>query len=48
MSSEVSPHVWYPEPELLFHPERTGDRDIHPLRGLKRFGPYSEIGRAHV
>ncbi|MGW8188984.1 argonaute/piwi family protein [Sphingomonas hankookensis] len=41
MSSEVSPHVWYPEPELLFHPERTGDRDIHPLRGLKRFGPYS-------
>ncbi|MEQ9103829.1 MAG: hypothetical protein RIE53_03955 [Rhodothermales bacterium] len=29
------------EPELLFHPERSGDTDIHPLRGLLRFGPYS-------
>lgn len=41
MSSEIAPNLWYPEPELLFHPDRSSDRDIHPLRGLKRFGPYS-------
>jgi hypothetical protein len=41
MSSQINPHVWYPEPALAFHPERRGDRDIHPLRGLLKFGPYS-------
>lgn len=41
MSSEISPHIWLPEPKLSFHPERDGDRDIHPLRGLLRFGPHS-------
>lgn len=41
MTSEIAPSIWYPEPELVFHPERTSERDIHPLRGLKRFGPYS-------
>lgn len=41
MSSEVAPHIWLPEPRLLFHPDRPGDTDIHPLRGLLRFGPYS-------
>lgn len=29
------------EPELLFHPSRSSDTDIHPLRGLLRHGPYS-------
>lgn len=29
------------EPALLFHPDRLDDRDIHPLRGLLTFGPYS-------
>jgi hypothetical protein len=41
MTSEIAPHTWLPEPWLAFHPERTSDRDIHPLRGLLRFGPYS-------
>jgi hypothetical protein len=40
MTSEIAPHIWLPEPMLAFHPERTSDRDIHPLRGLLRFGPY--------
>jgi len=29
------------EPPLLFHPDRANDTDVHPLRGLRRFGPYS-------
>lgn len=29
------------EPTLLFHPDRDSDIDIHPLRGLRQFGPYS-------
>jgi|SRR5581483_10815896 len=41
MSSEIGPHVWLPEPKLAFHPDRASDRDIHPLLGLLRFGPYS-------
>ena len=41
MSSEISPHVWFPEPKLAFHPDRQSDQDIHPLRGLLRFGPHS-------
>ena len=41
MTSEISPHIWLPEPKLSFHPEREGDCDIHPLRGLLRFGPHS-------
>lgn len=41
MSSEIASHVWLPEPKLAFHPERASDRDIHPLQGLLRFGPYS-------
>jgi hypothetical protein len=35
------PHIWLSEPKLAFHPERASDHDIHPLRGLLRFGPYS-------
>jgi hypothetical protein len=41
MSSELAPHVSLLEPKLAFHPDRVSDRDIHPLRGLIRFGPYS-------
>lgn len=41
MTSEIQNFVRYPEAELVFHPERTSDRDVHPLRGLARFGPYS-------
>src|SRR5207244_6162167 len=41
MSSEIATHVLFPEPKLAFHPDRSSDCDIHPLRGLLRFGPYS-------
>lgn len=41
MSSEIAPHVCLPEPKLAFHPDRTSDREVHPLRGLLRFGPHS-------
>lgn len=41
MSSEVAQHILFGEPKLAFHPDRTSDTAIHPLRGLLRFGPYS-------
>lgn len=41
MSSELAPHVALPEPMLAFRSDRASDRDIHPLRGLLRCGPYS-------
>jgi hypothetical protein len=41
MNSQIFPHVCLSEPKLSFHPERVSDRDIHPLNGLLRFGPYS-------
>jgi len=41
MTSEIQPHIWLPEPILSFHPDRDADRDVHPLRGLLRFGPHS-------
>ena len=41
MSSQISPHLAFPESNLAFHPERQSDVDSHPLRGLLRFGPYS-------
>lgn len=47
MSEHVTPLVALPahgllnEPELLFHPDRSGDIDIHPLEGLLKYGPYS-------
>lgn len=41
MSNELPSHIWLPEPKLTFHPDRTSDCEIHPLRGLLRFGPYS-------
>ena len=39
--SEIAMHMHYPEPKLAFHPDRTSDSDVHPLRGLLQFGPYS-------
>lgn len=41
MSSEIAPHILLSEPKLTFHPDRRSDQDIHPLRGLLRFGPHS-------
>jgi hypothetical protein len=41
MTSELAPNVLLPEPKLAFHPDRSTDQDVHPLRGLLRFGPYS-------
>ena len=41
MNPEIAPHICFPEPRLSFHPDRSSDRDIHPLRGLLKFGPYS-------
>lgn len=41
MNSEIANHMCLPEPKLAFHPDRSSDREIHPLRGLLRFGPYS-------
>jgi hypothetical protein len=41
VSAQIGPHLWLPEPQLAFHPDRASDREIHPLRGLLRFGPYS-------
>ena len=41
MTSQLLPHICLPEPKLSFHPERLTDRDIHPLRGLSKYGPYS-------
>lgn len=42
MSSQVDPHLQFAEPVLAFHPDRASDREVHPLRGLLRFGPYSK------
>lgn len=41
MTIEIAPHTFLGEPSLSFHAERTTDCDIHPLRGLIRFGPHS-------
>lgn len=41
MTTDIGPHILLPEPMLSFHPDRESDREIHPLRGLLRFGPYS-------
>ncbi len=41
MNSQIAPHIWLPEPELSFHPTRSADRSLHPLRGLRKFGPHS-------
>ena len=30
MTSEITSHIWLPEPKLSFHPDRSSDVDIHP------------------
>lgn len=35
-------HTHISEPKLAFHPERSEDTAIHPLKGLLDFGPYSQ------
>ena len=40
-NSQIADHVELDEPELLFHPDRAQETEVHPLRGLLRFGPYS-------
>ena len=42
MSNRLASHIHLPEPLLAFHPDRVSDSDIHPLRGLVKFGPYSK------
>jgi hypothetical protein len=42
MSTQIAPHLWLPEPELSFHPDRSSDRHVHPLRGLLAYGPHSK------
>ena len=41
MPSQVTPHLWFPEPVLAFHPDRPSDQSRHPLRGLRDHGPHS-------
>lgn len=41
MTESIAPHLHFPESRLAFHPDRSSDTDIHPLRGLVRFGPQS-------
>ena len=41
MTPSIAPNLRFPEPRLAFHPDRSSDTDIHPLRGLGRFGPQS-------
>ena len=41
MSKEIAPHICFPEPKLMFHHHRQSDQDVHPLRGLLEYGPYS-------
>ena len=41
MTSEIAPHISLAEPKLAFHADRPSDYEIHPLRGLEKFGPYS-------
>jgi len=38
---QLAAHIQLPEVDLLFHPERTQEVEMHPLRGLLKFGPYS-------
>jgi hypothetical protein len=42
VTETLAPHLWLPEPKLSFHPDRVSDCELHPLRGLLRFGPYSK------
>jgi len=39
--SQLPPLSLLSEPELAFSPEQSGGRDVHPLRGLAHYGPFS-------
>lgn len=40
--SKLPPFTLLDEPQLSFSPDRLEERDLHPLRGLVNFGPYSK------
>lgn len=40
--SELPPFTLLDEPNLSFSPSDTAQVDVHPLRGLLNFGPYSK------
>ena len=40
-NTNLPAHGFIAEPALAFHSERKEDNDVHPLRGLIQFGPYS-------
>ncbi len=40
--AKLPPFQLLEEPVLSFSPDRPSEADIHPLRGLAKFGPYSE------
>src|ERR1035438_6949460 len=40
-TSQSAAHTQIGEVELLFHPDQLEETEVHPLRGLFRFGPYS-------
>ena len=46
--SDLALHSSISEPLLAFHPERAADRDVHPLQGLVRHGPFSRALVARV
>lgn len=48
IASRLPAHQRLAEPKLAFHPDRLEDQDIHPLMGLRRFGPYSRSSLAGV
>ena len=41
MTTEISPHVLLSEPQLAFSPTDSSSWEIHPLRGLLKYGPFS-------
>ena len=41
-TSKLPPFTLLDEPLLSFSPSDAGQVDVHPLRGLANFGPYSK------
>ncbi len=46
--SRLPAHQRLAEPKLAFHPNRSEDQHVHPLRGLLNFGPYSRSALSGV
>ncbi len=42
MTAEISPHILLSEPQLAFSPTDSSSWGIHPLRGLLKYGPFSD------